>query len=160
MASLGTVWLRKGVDQVPLELFNCSNALLHSSSQVWIFVCTKKYGRHLSADLEMDLLSAAILPVFFVHVSWWFMSIIAQVFSMFASIPLSKNIKPKNLPNSTPKAHFTGLSFILYYRRMAKASRRSSTRLESRSFCDESIYFLIDLVHSNLVVTGVRVYED
>jgi len=45
------------------------------------------------------------------------MSIIAWHFSGFVSIPRCVSMKPRNLPPSTPKVHFSGLSLMLYVRR-------------------------------------------
>ena len=39
-----------------------------------------------------------------------------------ASIPLRITIKPKNLPELTPNAHFKGLSFISCLRNSSKVS--------------------------------------
>lgn len=74
-----------------------------------------KKGRHLSVILEINLLRATTLPVrhwisFMVHSGG--ISMIVWIFSRFTYIPLFEIIKPKNLPTRTPKAHFSGFSFM------------------------------------------------
>ena len=73
-----------------------------------------KNGRHFSADLEMNRLSEANLPVNFCtpfFVVGGFIYLIASIFSGFASIPLSVIMQPNNLPLRTPKTHFSGFIF-------------------------------------------------
>ena len=48
----------------------------------------------------------------------------ALIYAGFASIPLCVTMKPKNQPALTPKAHFKGLSFMLYAIKRSKASYR------------------------------------
>ena len=43
-----------------------------------------------------------------------------------ASIPLCVTIKPKNLPELTPHAHFKGLSFMFCLRNNSKVSCKCS----------------------------------
>jgi len=52
------------------------------------------------------------------------MLIIAWHFSGLASIPRCVSMNPRNLPPSTPKVHFSGLSLMLYARRALKTSAR------------------------------------
>lgn len=80
----------------------------------------------MSVDLETNLLSIATRPSISLCTSFifrsGFMSILALIFSVLASIIFFGHIKPKNLPKSTQKAHFIRLSFILYCQSTTKAS--------------------------------------
>jgi len=53
-------------------------------------------------------------------------SMMALHFSGLASMPRWVNIKPKNLPRSTPNTHLSGLRQRLYWRRAKKTVDRSS----------------------------------
>ena len=50
----------------------------------------------------------------------------ARHFSGLALIPRCVSMKPRNLPPSTPKVHFSGLSLMLNMRRASKAYARST----------------------------------
>src|SRR4051794_8638025 len=52
-----------------------------------------------------------------------------EIFAGFASMPRLDTTKLRSWPEGTPKTHFLGLSLILYRRRLAKVSVRSTTRL-------------------------------
>ena len=71
----------------------------------------------LLSPAETNLESAAIRPVScctsFTDVGLR-MAIIATHLSGFASIPLLVSKKPKNLPVSTPKTHFSGFNLRRY----------------------------------------------
>jgi hypothetical protein len=72
-----------------------------------------KKGNPLSADLEMNLLSAANLPVSIWTCFWLeggFMFTTAAIFSGFASIPLTDTRHPNSFPFLIPKMHFSRFS--------------------------------------------------
>jgi hypothetical protein len=89
---------------------------------------TLKKGRHLSVNRETKRLSAAILLVS-PCVSLIFLggciSKMALILSGLALIPLYETIKPRNLPEETPKAHLLGFSFIWYLRSVLNVSSKS-----------------------------------
>ncbi|KAM2706140.1 hypothetical protein EV1_035261 [Malus domestica] len=107
------------------------NALAHSSVHVMYFLfplSALKKGAHMSVALEMNLVKAATLPVrlwMSFEVIGYFMSRIALIFSGLASMPRWLIMKPKNLPEPTPKAHLLGFNLIRYLFRMVKVSDRS-----------------------------------
>jgi hypothetical protein len=73
-----------------------------------------KNGRHFSADIDMNRLSEANLPINFCTpflVVGGFIRLMASIFSVFASIPLSVITHPNYLPLRTLKTHFSGFSF-------------------------------------------------
>ena len=79
------------------------------------FFNSLKSGRAFSADFGRKRVRAASQPVSCCTsflVLGGCMSSIALHLSGFASIPLLVNMKPRNLPAGTPKAHFDGFSLI------------------------------------------------
>ena len=58
----------------------------------------------------------------------------------FDSIPLCVTMKPKNRSELTPKAHFNGLSFMLYALRISV-------------WGDEGLFLSVGRVHRDLMVT-------
>ena len=50
------------------------------------------------------------------------MSSTTFILSGFASIPQLLTMKPRNFPADTPKTHFAGFSFMLYFHRIWNAS--------------------------------------
>ena len=54
-------------------------------------------------------------------------SITARIFSGLASIPQWLTRYPKNLPELTPNAHFSGFSFISYLLNNSKVSSKCFT---------------------------------
>jgi hypothetical protein len=89
---------------------------MHSLLQVNAFFKILKKGRNLSVDQERNQFRAAIFPVSCYNcliVLGGYISKTAFTFSGFASIPLCDTMKPKNLPEETPKAHLDGFNFIL-----------------------------------------------
>lgn len=122
-ASPSFAWLRGG--RLTKYSLSFSNTWSRSSFQAYDFCNTLKNGKHLS-DKPIE---EAICPVSFCTsfmLRGGNMSIMACIFSELAFIPLSKTMKARNLPDSTPRAHFIGFNFILYRHKMVKASRRSS----------------------------------
>ena len=110
--------------------FRSSKDYQYSSDHKRFFACLKilKKGKYLSADLEMNWLSAAILPVSccisFLELRC-FVSMIAFIFLKLASIP---HCDTRNLNFSlkiTPNAHLVGFNFNWYRRSVSKASSKS-----------------------------------
>jgi len=58
----------------------------------------------------------------------FFMSSIARHLSRFTSFPLCVNMKPKNLPASTAKVHFAGLSLIPCFLMVSNTLVRSGNK--------------------------------
>ena len=115
--------------------FRSSKACRYTSDQEKSFICLKvlKNGRHLSADLEINRLSAAILP-FNCYTSFFmfrcFMSMIAFIFSGLASIPRCETRNPRNFSEVTPNVYLVGFNLIWCRRSMLKASSRSQIWFE------------------------------
>ena len=110
--------------------FRSSKVCRHSSDQEKSFICLKilKNGRHLSADLEINQLSATILSFsyctsFFVF--GCFMSMIVFIFLELASIPYCETRNPRNFSEVTPNAHLVGFNLIWCRRSILKASSKS-----------------------------------
>ena len=101
----------------------------HSSFQLALLAPLRviKNGFNKSVKQDMNRPRAASWPVNyctpFLEVGTW-ESIIALNWIGLASISLWVTIKPKNLPELTPNAHFKGLSFMLYFCNSSKASYR------------------------------------
>ncbi|KAM2614281.1 hypothetical protein TB2_028923 [Malus domestica] len=75
----------------------------------------------------MNLVKAATLPVRLwmpFEVISSFMSRIALIFSGLALMPRWLIMKPKNLPEPTPKTHLLALNLIRYLFKMVKVSDR------------------------------------
>ena len=84
-----------------------SDSSVHS---IFLFPRSRlKKGTHLSVNFEMNMLSAAILPVR-LYTSLCFlgegMPISAFILSGLASMPRTLTINPRNFPEDTPKEHF------------------------------------------------------
>ena len=62
------------------------------------------------------------------------MLVMAETFSVLASMPRSETMNPKSMPRGTPKTHFSGLSLMPFSLRHLKAIFRSSMR--SLAFLD------------------------
>ena len=110
--------------------FKSSKASRHSSNQEKSFICLKvlKNGRYLSTDLEINWLSATILPFSYCTSFFVFgclISMIVFIFSRLASIPHCKIRNPKNFFEITLNAHLIGFNLIWYRRSMLKASSKS-----------------------------------
>ena len=95
---------------VDMCFFIAYNAASHSSVHSnFLFPRSKlKKGTNLSVDFEMNLLSAAILPVRLCTSLCFLgegMSISALILSGLASMPRALTINPKNFPEDTPKEH-------------------------------------------------------
>ena len=90
---------------------------------------TSKYGKFLSADLEMNLLKDASLPV-----SLWapFLVLggsiqsIASILLGFASIPFVDTRHPRNFPFFTSKTIFSGFSFRPAIMKLVNVSCKSA----------------------------------
>jgi hypothetical protein len=126
--SPSTGWPRSG--GLTKYAFNSWKAFSHSGFFEKAFFKILKNGRHLSIDWEMNRFSTAILLVSCQSclVLWGAcISRLALTFSLLASIPHQKTMKPRNFLEATPKAHFDGLSFISYCLKVSKASERSTT---------------------------------
>ena len=117
-------------------LKDSSASLVHSN-----FLCLRvlKKGKHLSADLDINLPKAATHPV-----SFWtsftevgdFISRIARILSGFSSIPLSSTRKPRHFPPVTPNTHLSGLSRIWWFRKIMNVSHKSAA-------CSDVCLFLV-----------------
>lgn len=76
----------------------------------------------------MNRSSVAIRLVGLITYFWFFnifsMSSMAFIYVELASTSLLETSKPRNLPESTPKVHFSRFSFVLYFLRTLKISSR------------------------------------
>ena len=108
------------------------NACSHLSSHKNLLLPfnESKKGRHLLVTLEINLLRTAILQV-----KLWTsfvlledrMLIRAYIFLGLASIPRWLTIKPRNFSEATLNTHFSGFSFIRYFLKTTKVSKRCAT---------------------------------
>jgi hypothetical protein len=57
------------------------------------------------------------------------MLVMAKIFSGLASMPHSETMKPKSMPQGTPKAHFLGFSLMFFSSRQQNVASRLVTRL-------------------------------
>ena len=88
-----------------------------------------KKGRHFSVAFETNRLRATTFPVRDCTSFTAFgedILRIALTLSGFASISLCDTMNPRNFPEETPKAHFDGFSFMLYYLSVLNVSLKSS----------------------------------
>lgn len=94
--------------------------MLQCSSHLCAFSRAPKNVGYFFIGLEMNLLRT-VIHSFSLSTSLIFqdnfMSVITQIFSMLASIPLSNTMKPKDFPKSKPKVHLDKFSFIMYFSR-------------------------------------------
>jgi hypothetical protein len=79
------------------------------------------------------------------------MSKTARTFSGFASIPRHETIKPRNLPEDTPKAHFAGLSFIRFFLRILKGLLQVANMIYGQQTLDKNIVDINFHVSSDLL---------
>src|SRR3954463_9034210 len=120
------------VDNIRLRTLNASYALgVHMNLSVFFINWYK--GIAFSPSRLRNRLSDARQPVNF-FTSFRFLGLfirsIAAIFYELHSIPLSDTRNPSSLPAGTPNTHFYGLSLILYMRRFANVSLRSSSKVD------------------------------
>lgn len=111
--------------------FNYPNASSHSAvhSIFLPFPIIWKKEWHLSVVLEMNRFRATSFPVrlYTSLISRGdLIYVIAHIFFGLASIPRWLTMNPKNFPEHTPNAHFSGLSFIIYLFSNSKVSSKCS----------------------------------
>ena len=99
-------------------LFRSLKAETHLSShlKVVLFFRSWKKGWHLSADLEMNLIKAAVILVNRWTSLWVrgaFNSWMTLIWSGFTSIPLCDTMKPRNFPEPTPNTHLEAFNHSL-----------------------------------------------
>jgi len=83
--------------------------LLSSWKMGW--VCSANLGRKWEMVVKRSMIRYTSLILLGLRIS-----MIALHFSGFALMPRCVSMKPRNLPRSTPKMHFSGLSLRLYCR--------------------------------------------
>jgi hypothetical protein len=99
-----------------------------------VFLKRRYRGRPLSPRREMKRLRAARHPM---TLCTPFKSLIgpmlvmAAIFSGLASMPRSETMKPRSMPQGTPKTHFSGLSFMPFALRHLNVVSRSERRSEA-----------------------------
>ena len=81
------------------------------STRMMGWVCSASLGRNQEMTVKRPIRRCTSLILLGRRIS-----MMALHFSGFALMPHCVSMKPKNLPRSTPKMHFSGLSLRLYYR--------------------------------------------
>jgi len=105
----------------------CSQSSIHVNRvdffKSWTmgWVCSTSSGRKREMTVRWPIRRWTSLIVVGLRIS-----MIAMHFSGLASMPRWVNIKPRNLPRSTPNTHLFGLRQRLYWRSAEKTAERSS----------------------------------
>ena len=121
-------------------LFRSSKAAAQLSSHLKLvsFFRSWKKGWYWSADFDMNLFRAAVIPVN-CWTSLWirgaFSSWMALIWSEFTSIPLCDTMKPRNFREPTPNTHFKAFNHSLYSLSVQNVSIKST-----KWFCDNFLF--------------------
>jgi len=121
-------WRLGGEVKVVLSFWKiCSQSSVHVNRvdffRSWImgWVCSASLGRKREMAVRRPMRRWTSLTVVGLRIS-----MIALHFSGLASMPRWVNIKPRNLPWSTPNTHLSGLRRRLYWRSAENTADRSS----------------------------------